>query len=220
MTKLVSCLALFAAAALAQAQTPGDSVKFNKIQLTKEFWGEGSTSGDFNHDGKLDFAYGPYWWEGPDFKVRHTFYSDAKKSKIKNADGTETEFGGYVGALGHANEYADNFFEFSYDFNGDGWDDILVIGFPGKEAFWYENPKGGDGPWQKHLAWDIVDDESPWFTDLLGNGKPVLVCAANGYLGYAQPDPKNPNAKWTWHNVSPKGSWQRYTHGLGVGDVN
>ena len=23
-----------------------------------------------------------------------------------------------------------------------------------------------------------------------------------------------------WHNISPKGGWQRFTHGIGVGDVN
>ena len=220
MTKIASLFSLLFAAAIVRAAAPIPSGEFQKIQLTNEFWAEGSTYGDFNHDGKMDIAYGPYWWEGPDFKKRHAIYPDDKKSKVKKEDGTEVEFNGYVGALGHANEYADNFFEFAHDFNGDGWADIMVIGFPGKEAFWYENPKGGQGPWKKHLVWDVVDDESPWFTDLKKNGKPVLVCASNGYLGYAEPDAKDPNAKWIWHNISPKGSYQRYTHGLGVGDVN
>ncbi len=220
MTKLASVFPLLFATAIVRAADPIPSGEFQKIQLTNEFWAEGSTFGDFNHDGKMDISYGPYWWEGPDFKKRHAIYPDDKKSKVKKEDGTEVEFAGYIGALGHANEYADNFFEFAHDFNGDGWADIMVIGFPGKEAFWYENPKGGDGPWKKHLIWDVVDDESPTLTDLKKNGKPVLVCASNGYLGYAEPDAKDPNAKWTWHNISPKGSYQRYTHGLGVGDVN
>jgi len=38
------------------------------------FWAEGAAFGDFNKDGKMDVVYGPYWWEGPDFKVRHTIY--------------------------------------------------------------------------------------------------------------------------------------------------
>ncbi len=194
--------------------------EFTKLQLTNEFWGEGMGYGDFNHDGKMDVAYGPYWWEGPDFKVRHTYADDSHRSKIKKPDGTEVEFNGYKGALSHENEYSGNFIVYGYDFNGDGWSDILVIGFPGAEAFWYENPKGGNGPWEKHLAWDNVDNESPEFTDLLANGKPVLVCNSHGYFGYAQPDPMHPTAKWAWHNISSKGGWQRFTHGIGVGDVN
>ncbi len=223
MKNIVPLISILATAAFTFAQAdpaPVPKGEFTKLQLTNEFWGEGATYGDFNHDGKMDVAYGPYWWEGPEFKVRHTYYPDTKRSKIKKPDGTEVEVGGFKGALGHENEYSDNFLMYSYDFNGDGWADILVIGFPGAQAFWFENPKGGDAPWPKHLAWDVVDNESPTFTDLKGNGHPVLVCSSNGFMGYAESDPKNPNEKWTWHNISPKGPWQRFTHGIGVGDVN
>ena len=211
-------LALFTAAA--SAADPVPSGEFTKIQLTDQFWAEGAAFGDFNKDGKMDIAYGPYWFAGPDFKTRHTFYPDTHNSKSKNAAGEEVEFAGFKGALGNENEYSDNFLAYTSDFNGDGWADILVIGFPGKEALWFENPKGAEGPWAKHVAWDVVDNESPMFTDLLGNKKPVLVCNSNGFFGYAQPDPKDPNAKWAWHAISPKGGWQRFTHGIGVGDVN
>jgi hypothetical protein len=34
------------------------------------------------------------------------------------------------------------------------------------------------------------------------------------------PDWSNPTAKWTFHSITPKGNWQRFTHGLGVGDIN
>jgi len=205
---------------LASAQQPVPTGEFSKIQLTDQFWAEGAAIGDFNHDGKPDVVYGPYWWEGPDFKVRHTYREDTEKSKVKNAEGVEIEIPGFKGALGNENGYSDNFLTFSFDFNGDGWADILVVGWPGKEAFWYENPKGAPGPWPKHLAWDVVDNESPVFTDLFGNGKPVLVCCSGGYIGYAQPDWAHPAEKWTWHPITPKGPYQRYTHGIGVGDVN
>jgi len=220
MRRLLPLLPLVLTSSLLHAAPPVPTGEFTKTQLTNEFWAEGATFGDFNHDGKMDIAYGPYWWEGPDFKVKHTYYPDAKKSKVKKADGTEAEVPGFKGALGNENDYSDNFFMFAHDFNGDGWTDILVIGFPGKEAFWFENPKGGDGPWAKHLAWDNVDDESPMFTDLKGNGKPVILCCSHGFIGYAEPDPKDPNAKWTWHSISPKGNYQRFTHGIGIGDVN
>ena len=34
------------------------------------------------------------------------------------------------------------------------------------------------------------------------------------------PDWSDPAKPWTFHKISPKGNWQRFTHGLGVGDVN
>src|SRR5436190_15439074 len=122
---------------------------FKKIQLTDKFWSEGATFGDFNHDGKMDVVSGPYWYEGPDFNQRHEYDTTNRKSaagsapfKKKLADGTEQTIEGFEGALGSNNTYSDNFFAFTYDFNKDGWDDILIINFPGDDAAWYENLKG------------------------------------------------------------------------------
>ena len=47
---------------------------FTKQVLTKEFWSEGATYGDFNKDGNVDIAAGPFWYEGPKFEKRHEFY--------------------------------------------------------------------------------------------------------------------------------------------------
>src|SRR5258706_16132960 len=55
---------------------------WKKIQLSDQFWSEGATIGDFNHDGKMDVASGPYWWEGPDFHVRHEFYPAKQSFKL------------------------------------------------------------------------------------------------------------------------------------------
>ncbi|HEY8746556.1 MAG TPA: VCBS repeat-containing protein [Tepidisphaeraceae bacterium] len=186
----------------ARAADDSNSIKWKKIVLSNTFYSEGANFGDFNHDGKMDVVSGPYWYEGPDFnpQKRHEFMP--------------------VKSFKPDNDYSENFFAFSYDFNGDGWDDILIIGFPGKEAFWYENPKGKDGHWVKHLAYDNVDDESPNFVDLFKNGKPVIVCCSHGYIGYAQPDYTAPDKPWTFHKVSPKGKYQKFTHGIGYGDVN
>jgi hypothetical protein len=41
-----------------------------------------------------------------------------------------------------------------------------------------------------------------------------------GYMGYASPDWKNPTQPWTFHRCTSKGPYQRYTHGIGYGDVN
>ncbi len=194
---------------------------FKKLQLTDQFWAEGVNFGDFNRDGKMDIVSGPFWYEGPDFQKRHEFYPANATFKRNKADSPEETIPGFEGALGVNNAYSDNFFAFAYDFNGDGWTDILVYGFPGKDAAWYENPKGREGHWQRHVIFDLLDNESPGFTDITGDGKPEITCCSGGYIGYAEADWKNPSAPWKFHPISPKSdAYQRFTHGLGVGDVN
>src|SRR6187455_537415 len=97
---------------------------FKKTQLSNRFWCEGANFGDFNHDGKMDVVSGPYWWEGPDFKVQHEYYPAKKSFKLKKSDGSEETIPGFEGGLGKNNTYSDNFFAFTHDFNKDGWDDI------------------------------------------------------------------------------------------------
>ena len=210
-----------AASVFAQSTTPPAlDGKWTKQQLIDNFWGEGATAADVNKDGKIDVIYGPYWFEGPDFKKRHVIYPDTTRTKAKLADGTEKEIEGFHGAKSVTNGYSDNFITAAYDFNGDGWPDYLVMGFPGKETVWYENPKGKDEPWKKHVAFDVTDNESPMFVDINGDGRPDLLCMSGGHLGYAAFDPKEPDDKWTWHPVSPKLAFQKFTHGIGFGDVN
>src|SRR2546430_2526776 len=193
---------------------------FKKTQLSDKFWCEGANVGDFNHDGKMDIVSGPHWWEGPDFKKGHEYYPATNTFKLKKADGGEEIIEGFEGALGVNNTYSDNFFAFSYDFNKDGWDDILILGFPGENSAWYENPKGRDGHWQKHIVLDVTDNESPTFTDITGDGKPEIVCSSKGSYGYAEPDWKDPSRPWKWHAISPNNNYNKFTHGMGVGDVN
>jgi hypothetical protein len=186
----------------AAVAVPPTAVKWKRIKLSDQFVSEGAAAGDFNGDGKMDVASGPYWYEGPDFSPdkKHEIY----KPKVYDPR-SYTE---------------DNFLAFAYDFNGDKYDDLMVYGFPGKEAWLYENPGKAGGAWKKHKAFDSVDNESPAFTDVNGDGKPDIVCSTGGFLGYATVDPADPFKPWTFHKISPKGPWQRFTHGLGVGDVN
>ena len=204
---------------------------WKKIQLSDQFWSEGAAIGDFNHDGKMDVVSGPYWWEGPDFKVRHEYdnattrKSEGYTAPFKLGPISKITIPGFEGALGQNNAYSDNFFAFVHDFNKDGWDDILIYGFPGKEATWYENPKGekaadGSEHWTKHKVFDVVDNESPQWGDITGDGKPEIVSNSGGTFGYAEPDWSDATKPWTWHAVTPKGGWQRFTHGLGFGDIN
>ena len=193
---------------------------FKKQQLDKHYWSEGAILGDLNKDGKPDAISGPYWWEGPAFTKRHEIYPATRTTKTKK-DGADMEFPGFEGALGSKNSYSsDNFFAFVHDFDGDGWNDVLTYGLPGTPAFLYLNPQGKEQHWARHQVFDEVDNESPTFADLDGDGKPEIVCNYKGNFGYAKPDWKNVTAKWVFTSVSENGKWGKFTHGLGVGDVN
>ena len=216
-TIALAALALGASLAAAQQDLP----TFRKIQITDKFWSEGADFADFNHDGQMDVVSGPFWYEGPDFKVRHEYCPAQHSFTATNSAGKEITVDGFEGALGVKNAYSEDFLTFTFDINGDGWADIVIVGYPGKAAYWYENPHNKEGHWPRHTIIDSTDDESPAFGDLLGNGKPQLICIMSNYLGYATPDWAHPEEKWTFHRISPrKEEYQRYTHGLGFGDVN
>lgn len=174
---------------------------FERRQLTETYFSEGANAGDINHDGKPDVVYGPCWFEGPDFAKQHEIYP---------AKPQPTNF------------YADNFFNWIYDFNGDGWNDVFVVGFPGTPAYVYENPQadGLAAPWKKHQVFDSVSNESPHFVNIVGDERPELVCTFNGAFGFATIDWKRPLEKWEFHVVSDVSAPERFGHGLGVGDIN
>lgn len=177
---------------------PRASVGFERIELSAEFLAEGANAGDFDRDGTLDIVAGPYWYAGPAFSERHTIY-------------TPVSF--------DPKAYSDNFFAFVRDFDADGWDDVLVVGFPGQEARWYQNPAEPGLPWPRHPVFASVDNEAPAFTDVSGDGRPELVFSTLGRLGYAEPA-SDPNAPWSFRTLSEVGPFQTFTHGLGVGDLN
>lgn len=172
---------------------------FRKVLLSDQFYAEGANFGDLNRDGAMDVVAGPYWYEGPDFRRRHEYYP---------AKAFDPE------------KYSDNFFAHVYDFNNDGWPDILIIGFPGEDASWYENPGSTGGGWKRHVVFDGVENESPAWADLTGDGKPEIVSLSGGRYGYVQVDWEDPSRPWTFRPITPKGPWKKFTHGLGVGDVN
>jgi hypothetical protein len=174
--------------------------KFNRQKLTDVYFSEGANAGDLNRDGHMDVIYGPYWFQGPDYKARHEIYPP----KPQPREG-----------------YADNFFNWTYDFNGDGWADVFVVGFPGKPAYVYENPKGDFAHhWKKHQIFDSVGNESPHFANLAGDERPELICTFSGAFGFATIDWKDPFKKWTFHAISKRAAPKQFGHGLGVGDVD
>jgi hypothetical protein len=193
---------------------------FKRIQLSDQFWCEGANYGDLNNDGHHDVIAGPWWWEGPEFQQRHEYYPARATFELKLGPSTSVTVPGFEGALGSKNAYSDNFFVWVRDFNRDGWNDILVVGFPGKDTSWFENPRGEKRHWTRHVVFEQTDNESPTFTDLTGDGRPELVCITKGEYGYAEPDWAAPEKPWRFHPITPNKKYGNFTHGLGVGDVN
>ncbi len=177
---------------------------FERQQLSDTYFSEGANFGDLNRDGKLDAIHGPYWWQGPEFKVRREIFSP----KPQNRDG-----------------YSTNFFTWVYDFTGDGWNDLVSVGLPGSAAVLYVNPGhekvlDATSHWQTQKVHDGIGNESPQFVNLVGDKQPELVCNHNGKFGFATFDVKKPAEPWTWHPISEAVGEYPFGHGLGVGDVN
>lgn len=206
-----SLVPLLALTALAVQAAP----TFKKQTLTQEFVAEGAHFADFDHDGNNDICAGPYIWKGPEFKERIEYTKPADK------------------AYDPGKGYSDYFLTYTYDFNSDGWSDILVYSWPGKETWVFENPQNKGGPWTRHTIFDVTENESPTLGDMNGDGKPELIChtsqgvqpSKGGRLGYAEIDWKNPFGKARFRPITPvteenDKKYFRYTHGYGFGDVN
>ena len=174
---------------------------FQRQQLTDVYFSEGANAADVNGDGVADVVYGPYWFAGPDFKTKHEIYKPVPQNRDR---------------------YADNFFNWLYDFNGDGRNDVFVVGFPGTPAYVYENPgnSGFDKHWPKHQVFDWVSNESPQLVDIVGDERPELVCTRDGFFGFATIDWDQPFEAWEFHPVSEQIASKKFGHGLGIGDVN
>ncbi|MEX0677563.1 MAG: VCBS repeat-containing protein [Pirellulales bacterium] len=175
--------------------------RFQVVPLTDVYYSEGANVGDVDGDGVVDAVYGPNWYKGPDFVEKHAIYPPKAQPRER---------------------YADHFFCWLYDFNGDGRNDVFTVGFPGTPGYVYENPgkDGFDKPWTRHEVIDSVCNESPQLIDLVGDQRPELVSTHDGYFGYATIDWSQPLSPWTFHNVSQQNAPKPFGHGLGIGDIN
>lgn len=189
----------FAALSLRAQDGP---VPFRKFRLNPEFHSEGITAADLDRDGKPDIAAGPYYYPGPDFARKVAFRLPRSAPFDTSGD-------------------SDCYSLFPFDFNGDGWTDLLSTRQPGgAEAVWYENPKGAAGYWPEHAAFPAVQNESAVLLDIDLDGKPELLTNSGGFGGWAAPDWSNPASAWTFRAVTEKGTWGAFTHGIGAGDLN
>jgi hypothetical protein len=210
---LLPAIVFLSSLAFAESADDAGGITWKKTTIDRTFRSEGVTVADVNRDGKMDILNGEMWYEAPDWKPH----------PIRKPG----DYGD--GLRGYSNSFAC----WADDLNGDGYPDLIVIGFPGAPCHWFENPKGGTGLWAQHEIWHSACNETPQYIDLLGNGKRVLLMGwqpkgkdNEGQMAYFTPG-SDPTKTWVMHPISPPsqpgkpvpGTF-RFSHGLGVGDVN
>jgi hypothetical protein len=212
------------------------NLTYTKLTLHNRFLAESVAVGDFNQDGNLDIAAGRRWYAGPFGPNYNTaagehIYRDGHEDLPVTGAAIEINTG-----------VSDSWAAYSYDINGDGWDDIIQITasdigpmLPGQTPIpfgtgnWYQNPKNAAGNWPKFQISADMKGEHKAFADMTGDGKPEILgscknCNPIQTWGYWQANWTNPTAPWTFHPVTRTYTYKDgccgWLHGLGAGDVN
>lgn len=184
-------------------------VNFQKTVLDREFRSEGVAVADVNRDGKVDVLAGNLWYEAP-------AWTPHEIQPVKQFDA--------------AKGYSNSFVNFAADINRDGWPDQIRIDMPGTHPIvWHENPQGKKTAWPEHTLFRNACNESPTSGKLTNSGKNLVLIFSFDDAQMAWYEPSNdPHAEFIAHPISQKftkegakdGGVFRYSHGLGLGDVN
>ena len=196
---ITCCLVCIASA---QHNKKARQVVFRKHMLSNIFVSEGVATGDVNRDGKMDILAGNYWFQAPNWK----------KNLI------------HLDTLNPVPGYSTSFLNYSMDVNNDGWIDLIRFDQPGGVCMWYENPQNKKQLWQAHLILKTAGNENPAFADVDRDGRMDIICndiIAKEVIWLKSPSTKN-DTLWLRHIISndPGTGTDKYTHGLGWGDIN
>jgi hypothetical protein len=146
-------------AASEKNESPNRTLHFTKKHLLVGPY-ENAAVADINHDGVLDIICGPYIFLGPDF---------APQAYRPNHTSAE-----YM----HENSVH------PYDVDGDGWVDIIAVGWQEDGIYWYKNP--GNGPADRKAPWEM---HQPWKGQLLAKTRGnVEMAVLHDYDGDGVPE--------------------------------
>lgn len=207
-------------------------ITWEKIVLDNVFRSEGVAIGDFNNDGHMDVAAGSQWYE---LNSPYPNRSIVDKKSAKAGELTIIKGAGQffppqgIPITPQPEEfdpkgYSNTFCNFANDVNGDGWVDLIVVDFPGKPTWWFENPGDSmnlEARWKRHQLTPVTNNESPQFLDITGDGKAELLCGFDQkMMGFATPKGL-PSAEWKINVVAADApGTDRFSHGIGAGDIN
>jgi hypothetical protein len=170
-------------------------LKFRKVLIADERY-ESAGVFDVNNDGVLDIVSGAWWYEGPDFKVKH---------KI-----------GEIKAFG---EYYDDFSHIPLDINGDGYTDYICGGWWGNTLRWRENPGDPAKEWPEHIIAETGSIETTRAWDVDGDGELEIVpnCPGGPLVVYKliRDAQGKGTGKFAAHTIRT----EKQGHGLGCGDI-
>jgi hypothetical protein len=154
---------------------------------------ESAAVADVNNDGKLDIVSAESWYEAPAWTKRP------------------------IRTIPVSSGYVDNFSDLPLDVDGDGFIDVIQIGYFARRIVWMKNPGKGGGAWTENLIDAVGPTEFAFLVDLDNDGKaddllPQFTGAAGAPLTWYDLQ----NGAWVKHAVSSRS----YGHGIGAGDVN
>jgi hypothetical protein len=172
------------------AQNEQGNIRFIEKKIAAEAF-ESVDVFDVNGDKVPDLVSGSFWYQGPDFKLKH-FIREQRRFQ---------------------GDYYDDFSTIPFDVNEDGKMDFITGGWWGKQIYWMENP-GKDTIWREHPIATTGNIETTRAWDIDGDGLPEIVPNNPGqplvfYKKIAG------TTKFSSHKVAGTQG-----HGLGFGDVN
>lgn len=190
---------------------------WQKHTLTQEFLSESCCFADIDSDGAIELIAGGSWWR-LDGSGSHYQFRDIIPTWLPDWPHVNRQDPyPHLRKGGGPPQYRNSTYDFPVDLMGSGRPDIIWVGMHKDPIVWCENAGELGQNWPVHVLTQGGVYESVICTDLLGNGKQVLVTVpCKPYVAWYEPG-QNPRHLWQAHLVGKQGGdW----HGLGVGDID